>query len=121
MKYLKFVVGCLMFLSVLPTHAKQISVNEVKAIQENAQSGAFVGRAEWNALTYYLQGVIEGAVGYQESLGKVGKRLLFCPPKGKGHSIEELLKILNQSSRADKNRPASLVILEAYTLKYPCK
>jgi len=121
MKYSKFIVSCMFVLSVLPAHAKQITVNEVTNIQEAAQSGEFTGRTQWNALTYYLQGVLEGSAGYQKALKKAGKPQLFCPPADKGYSIEELIKILSQSSKADKNRPASLVILEAYARKYPCK
>lgn len=121
MKYSIFIVVFWLALSAFPTHAKQVSVDEVKNIQNHAQSGAFTGRAEWNALTYYLQGLIEGAAGYQEALSKAGKPPLFCPPKGKGYSAEELVQILDRSSPAEKNRPASLVILEAYTRKYPCK
>lgn len=118
---LKCIVSCLLLLSILPVHAKQITVNEVESIQSATLSGAFGARAEWNALTYYFQGIIEGAAGYQEGLGRAGKSLLFCPPAGKGYSIEELMKILSQSSRADRKRPASLVVLEAYARKYPCK
>lgn len=84
MKYAKFVVSCLFVLSILPAHAKQITVNEVTNIQQAAQSGEFTGRAQWNALTYYLQGVIEGAAGYQKNLKKPDNLDSFAHQKIRG-------------------------------------
>lgn len=121
MKYLRLISLCLGVLASLPGHTKQLTVSDIKHLQAQTQSGSFAGRAQWIALAYYLQGVIEGAAGYHESLEKNKKLPLFCPPKGKGYSLEELLQILQQSSQSDQNRPASLVILEAYKRQYPCK
>lgn len=104
-----------------PARAEPLSVAEVLAIRDNAQSGAFSARAEWQALSFYLQGVVEGAVGYQQALVEQGKRPLFCPPKGGSHSLQEIFSLLSAGPAADKRRPAHLVILEAYARKYPCK
>ena len=118
---LKFLLAFSYTLLALPGQTQQLTVNDVKSLQTKVQSGSFSGRAEWNALTYYLQGVMEGIGGYQEGLPQAGKTPLFCPPKGKSYSFEELMQILNQSSPNNHDRPASKVILETYIQRYPCQ
>lgn len=124
MKNIKFLFACLSFTALfftLPLQAKRLTVNELKGIQARTQSGSFAGRAQWNALTYYLQGVVEGVGAYQEGLGSSDLPPLFCPPKGKSYSIKEMMTLFEQSSSADKSRPASVVLVEMYRRKYPCK
>lgn len=104
-----------------PTLAQQLSVADALAIKERAATGTFSARAEWHALSFYLQGVVEGAAGYQQTLAEQGKRPLFCPPKNKNYSMQDLFALLGKSVSADRNRAASLVILESYARQYPCK
>ncbi len=111
----------LLGLAAVNTHAKPLTVSGVQEIHERVQTPAFAGRAEWNALTYYLQGVIEGAAAYQQGLAASGKPALFCPPPKKAYAIDEFLRLLRNAPNDDQNRPASEVILEAYAKKYPCK
>ena len=120
MKHLLLAVMSALWIFQSPAYSQQLTVNEAINIQNKVQTNAFAGRAEWNALTYYLQGVIEGIGGYKESLSETRQSILFCPPKAKNYSIEEFLIMLKHSMPEDRNRPASLVLIEAYTEKYPC-
>ncbi len=101
-------------------HAGQLTVAQTLAIKDRAAAGAFEGRAEWNALSFYLQGVIEGAASYQQTLAEQGKSPLFCPPRNKSYSIEEIIVFMNKSTETNKKRAATLVIMEAYARQYPC-
>ena len=103
-----------------PAQAQPLSVDETLALRDRMASGAFAARAEWNALTYYLQGVVEGAVGYNETLATQSKAAAFCPPTNKDYSIDEMLRFLAETKRDERSQPASLVILEAYAQQYPC-
>ena len=117
----KLAIAAIAFMSLASTaQAQQLTVEETLSIQNRASTGDFAARAEWNALTYYLQGLIEGAAGYQQTLMKQGKKPLFCPPSGKSHSIEHVIRYLTNSAKKDKLRPASLVIIESYASAYPC-
>lgn len=100
--------------------AQQLSVEDTLALRDRAGTGDFTVRAEWNALTYYLQGAIEGIGAYQQTLIAEGHPALFCPPPNKTYSVDELFRFLNKSSEADRSRPASLIIVEAYAAAYPC-
>lgn len=101
--------------------AQSLNVGQVVAIKEAAATGSFAARAEWHALSFYLQGVIEGAAGYQQTLAEQGKPLLFCPPRGTQYSLQDFFGVLEKSDAADKTRAASVVIMEAYVRRYPCK
>ncbi len=114
------VVAIVSIAALSPAQAQQLTVQEVLDIKNRATTGAFGGRAEWNALAFYFQGVIEGAVGYQLTLTEQGKSPLFCPPRGKGYTVEEMIRFLNKSTTDDRSRPASLVIMESYGREYPC-
>jgi Rap1a immunity proteins len=114
------VAAIVSFAALSPVQAQQLTVQETLDIKNRATTGAFGGRAEWNALGFYFQGVIEGAVGYQQTLTEQGKPPLFCPPRGKGYAVEEMIGFLNKSAPDDRSRPASLVIMESYGREYPC-
>ena len=100
--------------------AAPLSVSDALAMKDKVQSGSFEGRAEWHALTFYLQGVIEGAAAYQQSLLAEEKAPLFCPPQNKNYSIEEIFLLLGKAKIEDNARPAAHFVLEAYANKYPC-
>jgi len=67
-----------------------------------------------------MQGVIEGAAGYQQAMRLRGEKPLFCPPAGKSFTFDELLAIIERASPADRKGSAVAVILTAYAAKYPC-
>ncbi len=100
--------------------AQELTVEDTLAIRDRAGTSEFVGRADWNALTYYLQGIIEGVLVYQQTLIEQDKPALFCPPRNKSYSIDELIRYLTKVAAKDQPRPATLVIVEAYADAYPC-
>ena len=102
-------------------HAQQLNVQEVLETKQRAVAGGFAARAEWMALGYYLQGVIEGTAGYQKALIAANEAALFCPPSGKSYSVDEIFRFLERSKEADRSRPASRVIIEAYADAFPCR
>lgn len=104
----------------LPSQAKQLSVKDVLAMQASVQSGEFAGRAQWQALGFYLQGVIEGIAAQQLALQAAGKPGLFCPPKGKGYSMQEFFRLLHQSDAEQRDKPVSEVLFASYATLYPC-
>ena len=114
------VITATLILATTPALAEPITVSQILTLKKQAASSAFTARAEWNALTFYLQGVVEGAVAYQETLIKMGRSPLFCPPKNKSYSLEELFRSLEQSTPADQNRTAVTVLMESYVKHYPC-
>ncbi len=101
--------------------AGPISVAEAVKINQAVSSGSFEARAQWGALTYYLQGVVEGAGAYQETLIAKGVTPLFCPPKNKSYSIQEIVEQLEAGLPRKKQEKAVSVILAAYAAQYPCK
>lgn len=103
-----------------PAAAAPVTVGEVKDLKARAEAGAFSARAEWNALTYYLQGVVEGAVGYHKALDDRGGETLFCPPQGASNSLDELIVAIDAASAKTKDRPITTVVTELYVKKYPC-
>ena len=66
MKNLKFILISYLIFWSAQAQIQQITVGSVKDIQVQLKTGSFINRAEWNALTYYLQGVIEGVVSYHD-------------------------------------------------------
>lgn len=106
--------------SLVPAAAAPVTVGEVKDLKARAAAGAFSARAEWNALTYYLQGVVEGAVGYHKALNDRGGETLFCPPQGASNSLDELIAALDAASAKTKDRPVTALVTELYVKKYPC-
>lgn len=114
-------IAAIAFLSLQTVaYAQQLTVDDALAIRDQAGASDFAGRAEWSALTYYLQGVIEGVAAYQQTLAERGKPTLFCPPPNKRYSIDEFFRYLTKSADEDKSRPATLVIVEAYADAHPC-
>lgn len=105
----------------VPANAQSMTVADALAIKERAGMGSFGARAEWNALTFYLQGAVESAVAYQEALVQKGAEPLFCPPRNTGHSIESLFAILERSPAAERRKTAVAVILDGFTASYPCR
>ncbi|MEO0399907.1 MAG: Rap1a/Tai family immunity protein [Pseudomonadota bacterium] len=120
MRYL-MIIAAVLYAAGTPVYAQQLTARDVLAIKERTASGGFSARSEWTALGYYLQGVIEGAAGYQQALTAAGKPALFCPPKGKNYSVDEIFRFLDRASDEDKSRPASAVIIEAYAGAFPCR
>jgi len=120
---LSIAVACL--LAFAPTSlvaaSQQITAGEALAMRERAAGRTFSARAEWQALGFYMQGVVEGAAGYQNALRERGKQPLFCPPAGKSFSLDELFAIMEAAKPANRIQPAVGVILDAYAEKYPCK
>lgn len=106
--------------SLVPAAAAPVTVGEVKDLKARAEAGAFSARAEWNALTYYLQGIVEGAVGYHKALDDRGGETLFCPPQGASNSLDEVIAALDAASAKTKDRPITTVVTELYVKKYPC-
>jgi hypothetical protein len=119
MKKLALITAALMLVTT-PAFADPITVSETLTLKKQAVSSAFNARAEWNALTIYLQGVIEGTAAYQETLIKAGHAPLFCPPRNKSYSLEELFHYLEKTKADNQNRPAVTVLIEGYAKKYPC-
>ncbi|MEM9618722.1 MAG: hypothetical protein AAF936_12240 [Pseudomonadota bacterium] len=107
-------------ISLTPAAAAPVTVGEVKGIKARAEAGAFSARAEWNALTYYLQGVVEGAVGYHKALDDRGGETLFCPPQGASNSLDELIAAIDAAGPKAKDRPITALVTELYVKKYPC-
>ena len=120
MKKLVFIAAALSLFGIA-AHADPITVAQTLAIRKKAVSSSFTERAEWNALTLYLQGVIEGAVAQQKMLAKKGHVPLFCPPKNKSYSLKELFRFLEQSKSSQETRPAVTAIMEGYMKAYPCR
>ena len=117
------VIRCTALLSLLlalPCTAKQLTVSDIDAIQTGAMRGEFSSRASWNALAFYLQGVIEGVAAYHQGLSANTQSRLFCPPDNKGYSIDEMLSLLKRAPAKDKSRSASMVLMEMYAREYPC-
>ena len=114
------VITATLILATTPALAEPITVSQMLTLKKQAASSAFTARAEWNALTFYLQGVVEGIVSYQKTLIEMGQSPLFCPPKNKSYSLEELFHSLEQSTPADQNRTAATVLMEGYVKHYPC-
>ena len=114
------VITATLMLATTPVLADPITVSHTLALKKQASSSAFTARAEWNALTFYLQGVVEGVISYQKTLIKMGHSPLFCPPTNKSYSLEELFHSLEQSTPADQNRTAVTVLMESYVKRYPC-
>lgn len=118
----KLIIALLAILTLPATAmAQQLSVEEALAVRDRASTGDFTARAEWNAVTYYLQGVIEGLGAYQQSLITADMPALFCPPPNKNYSLNEIFRFLSKSPEQEKSRPATLVIVEAYAAAYPCQ
>ncbi len=114
-------IAAIAFLSLqTAAQAQQLTVEDTLAIRDQAGTSEFAGRTDWNALTYYLQGVIEGVAAYQQTLAEQGKPTLFCPPPNKRYSIDEFFRFLTRSTDEDKSRPATMVIVDAYADAYPC-
>ncbi len=108
-------------ISLAPAAAAPVTVGEVKDLKAHAEAGAFSARAEWNALTYYLQGVVEGAVGYHKALDDRGGETLFCPPQGASNSLDELIAALDAVDSAAVDRSVISVVMDHYRKKYPCR
>lgn len=117
----KMIVAGLFGWCVGAATAQELTVQGVLDVQSAASSGEFTGRSEWVAMNYYLQGVIEGIGTYQGALAESDETTVFCPPRGKGYSIEELLPALRTVPDSQKSRPAREVILEHYASRYRCK
>lgn len=111
----------LVALGAAHAYSEDLTVEGAIEIQTKAGAGDFTGRSEWVAMTYYLQGLIEGIGTYQGTLSENDEATVYCPPRGKGYSIEELLPVLRAVPETQKSRPAREVILEHYASQYPCK
>lgn len=119
MKYVLIAAACLV---VQPAMGQPTpSVAEALAVRDRAQAGAFAARAEWTALTFYLQGAVEAVMAYRQALETEGAPPLFCPPSDHAESIDGLLGILNRATEADRRKSAVAWILESYAKKYPCR
>ncbi len=119
MKKILLISQCV-FLSVAPAAADDLSAADALAIMERAKSGSFSARAEAHALTFYLQGVVEGAAAYQQSLQARGETTLFCPPRGKGYSMQDVLDLLEKAPPGERDAAAPRVILEGFSRRFPC-
>lgn len=114
------ITSLLTIIYVMPATAQQITVSDVKQMQVNVQSGSFTAMAEWNALTYYLQGVIEGIAAHNKILSSTNSGKKFCPPKGKSYSIEEVFRLLGEADSKAQKKPAAEVLFAQYVKKFPC-
>ena len=118
---IRIILGLCLFVSAGTSQANgAISVKEALEIKQQLSSGGFTQRAQWNALTIYLQGTIEGAMTYHKNVLESGGTPIFCPPKKKGYSIQEFVKIMEQAPKAQAQDAAIDVILRAYWETYPC-
>lgn len=101
--------------------AEQITVAEVQAMKKRVQTGSFSARAEWNALSFYLQGAMEAIGLAQGELERADARTLFCPPPGGSLDIRDLYAILESAPPAAGPKPALGVLLSSIQKRYPCK
>lgn len=103
-----------------PLAAKQISIADVKEMQSRVRAGEFSALAEWNGLTYYLQGVVEGIASANRLTSSGRPERFFCPPKGKGYSLEEVFTLLREVEGKDEQAPLPEVLLSKFIEKFPC-
>jgi hypothetical protein len=103
--------------------AQMLTVGEAQEIFARGGEGSFAGRAEQGALVFYLQGMVEGAMGYHGGLKADGKAGLFCPPEGAGNSLslKEVTETLAKIPADRRGEPASAAFLAALKDKYPCR
>ncbi|WP_428409680.1 hypothetical protein [Hyphococcus sp.] len=118
MKRAVFVLAALLLIQ--PVKAASLSAAEALEIKQRAGAGGFAARAEWMALTFYLQGAVETAMGYNEVLKAAGKKPLFCPPPNSSESLDGLLAVLERAKAEDRSKEAAALILEDYARRYPC-
>lgn len=119
MKYSLIAAICLF---AQPAAAQALTVAQALEIKDRAfAADAFAGRAEWNALTFYLQGAVEAAVTYQKAQQSNGSQPLFCPPQNHSQSMEDLFAMLDDAKGLKRQMSAVEMILETYAKKYPCK
>lgn len=116
-----FVVTAMLAVATTPAFSQDLSVEGALEIQTKASAGDFAGRSEWVAMTYYLQGIVEGFGTYQDALKDAGKQTAFCPPQNKSYSIEEMMQAIQAAPRKDRARNARDVVLEHYAEAYPCQ
>ena len=118
MKYAFIAALCLF---AQPATAQPLRVAQAIGIKERASTtDAFAARAEWNALTFYLQGSVETAVAYQKTQETNGSKPLFCPPKQNSASLEDIFTVLERAKGPERQRSAVELILASYAEKYPC-
>ncbi|MEM6852569.1 MAG: hypothetical protein AAF527_12625 [Pseudomonadota bacterium] len=113
--------GAAWMLAFGPAAAEPVTVREVLEARMSAASGAFGARAEWGALVFYLQGVIEGVAAAQLQAKDIEAEPIFCPPPGKGYSIEEAVALLEAAAEDNDNQPAAAALLKGYAKALPCK
>lgn len=107
-------------LSAQPAAYAQVSVADVKLMKQRAQVGGFSGRADWTALSYYLQGALEAIGLAQQHLERGDKQPLFCPPKGSSLTLDDIHKFLNKASEDGQKGSALNAILKDLKTRYPC-
>ncbi len=114
------VVALAAILCVQPAAGASLTAAQALEIKNRTSAGGFAARAEWMALTFYLQGAVETAMGYNDALKASGKTPLFCPPSNSSESLDGVLAVLERAKQEDRNREAAALILENYARKYPC-
>lgn len=103
-----------------PASSMSPTVADVMQMKEAVQRGSFEGRAAWQALGFYLQGAIEAMGGIQQSLEARGDHGLFCPPKERSFSMEDVFGSLDAAARRGDTGPALNAIFEDFQRQYPC-
>jgi len=108
-------------LASAPCSAGQLRVKDVAAMRDAARGGAFAARADWNALSYYLQGAMEAISLAQRELEAADRTALFCPPKGQSMDISDVYAMLDNARKADADAPVTDAILAALRQRFPCR
>ncbi|MEO0411492.1 MAG: Rap1a/Tai family immunity protein [Pseudomonadota bacterium] len=115
-----FLIGVMMVWG-LPVAAERervpLSVKEALRMRASAGAPGFANRADWMALTYYLQGVIEGAVVHARMPGAAGS---FCPVPNAHYDLGSVFVALEGVDPSQQDEPVAKYVLEVLAQRYPC-
>lgn len=104
-----------------PAAAAEFTLVDYETMKARMEASSFAGRAEWNALSFYLQGAMETIGSIQKDAERTGGDKIFCPPTGETMDMGDVFAILDDARRETKKQPAIAVLLAGIHQRYPCK
>ncbi|MEM7570171.1 MAG: hypothetical protein AAF337_10280 [Pseudomonadota bacterium] len=113
-----FVLALGLIVTVPANAAGPMTVKDAIALKNAAQTGDFSSRAQWTALSYYLQGVIEGAVSTARVSGPAGG---FCPAENARYDLGEIFMAFEKLPSKQAEQMAAMAVAEHLRALYPCK
>lgn len=115
MKRLIWAMG--VFFAAATAQAEPLTVEQALLIRDDAQKPGFSGRAAWIAMSYYLQGVIEGTVA---SARRAGPASGLCPAPEARYDLNEILAFFEEVTHQQPQQMAADAVVSHLRQRFEC-